>query len=618
MKIRLPHRWFAALLCCAACLPVHAQQPAATSAPGITLRARARLVVVDVSVTDSHHNPVHHLPKSDFALIEGKASQTITSFEEHAALSAAEAAKFEPLPALAPGIFTNYIPTPVNSAVNVLLLDALNTPLADQQYVRSQLLDYLKNARPGTSVAIFGLSTQLRMLQGFTSDPAVLKSIVLKQGGNASPMLQDAVGGGGMPDTITDTMADMGSLLPAEVIANMQTFENMQQSMQLQMRAKYTLDALNELARFLADIPGRKNLIWFSGSFPINILPDTSGTASDPFAAVASSEAEYRETTNLLARSQVAVFPIDARGLMVSPVFSAESTGSKYTRNPARIGQDESKFGAQLANEHSTMRRMAEDTGGAAYVNTNGLSQAVGKAIDAGSNYYTLAYTPTDTKWKGDFRKIQVKLAQGGYTLNYRRGYYADDPDSPTTALAAAPAANTDRSAVMRAIAHGVPGATEIIFKLRVLPASTSTEDTLAPGNTSGPAKPAGPFRRFLVDFAADARSFTFRQSADGVFHCSFEFLTVVYNRDGQPLVSLLNPVKATLTAARYAAVLRTGIPMHQEISVPGKDGYSIRILVHDLASTRIGATEIAVAAVKNLPPPPPPAASPATPPTAP
>ena len=48
---------------------------------------------------------------------------------------------------------------------------------------------------------------------------------------------------------------------------------------------------MNQLARGLQHLPGRKNLIWFSGSFPINILPD--GDLQNPFAVVANSKTNF-------------------------------------------------------------------------------------------------------------------------------------------------------------------------------------------------------------------------------------------------------------------------------------------------------------------------------------
>src|SRR6202034_4831827 len=104
------------------------------------------------------------------------------------------------------------------------------------------------------------------------------------------------------------------------------------QAYELEMRALYTLDCMNQLARYLAGIPGRKNLIWFSASFPIDLLP--TGDLPDPFAAMGDSEDEFRETVTLMARSHVAVFPVDARGLMVNPAMNAEVSGAKYSNTP--------------------------------------------------------------------------------------------------------------------------------------------------------------------------------------------------------------------------------------------------------------------------------------------
>ncbi len=290
----------------------------------------------------------------------------------------------------------------------------------------------------------------------------------------------------------------------AALIANLQQFEAQEQSFQLQLRAKYTLDALNQIARGLSGIPGRKNLIWFSGSFPINILPD--GDLQNPFAVVASAEEEFRETTNMLTASQVAVYPIDARGLMVSPNLNASNSGSKYARNPTTLGKDQSKFFQQTADEHSTMLQMAEQTGGRAFINTNDLTHAVAKSIETGSNFYTLAYSPTDTNWNGSFRKIQVKLQEQGYTLAYRRGYYADNPNAHPKkgAVAATTPANAPPpfDPMRAAMIHGGPDPTQILIKARVLPAASAPEDaTRHPQRTQpGPKdqRPLPPLRHRL------------------------------------------------------------------------------------------------------------------------
>ena len=278
-----------------------AKQPAPTSQQpsqsGVaTLHSGTQLVVVDVVVTDKNQKPVHGLKASDFTLTEENVPQVVKHFEEHTALTAADATRFPSLPKFPPGIFTNYTPQPVNGAVNLLLLDALNTPLKDQFYVRQQLLAYLNATPPGTRIAIFGLTSQLTILQGFTSDPAILKAVTSSKFGKNSPLLPDSVGGNGIQGTTADDMEDMGA--DANTVANLRQFDAQQQSFQLQVRVKYTLDAMNQLARYLSSIPGRKNLIWFSGSFPISVFPDATGNLPDPFAVVADYEKEFRDTVN--------------------------------------------------------------------------------------------------------------------------------------------------------------------------------------------------------------------------------------------------------------------------------------------------------------------------------
>src|SRR5882757_3518570 len=612
-----------------------AQQPApAAQRPpqsGVaTLRAGTQLVVVDVVVTDKNQRPIHGLTASDFTLTEENVPQVVKHFEEHTALTPADATKFPSMPKFPPGIFTNYTPQPVNGAVNLLLLDALNTPLKDQAYVRQQLLAYLNATPPGTRIAIFGLTTQLTILQGFTSDPEVLKTVASRKLGKSSPLLQDSVGGGGIQNSVADDMEDMGT--DATIVANLRQFDAQQQSFQLQLRAKYTLDAMSQLARYLSSIPGRKNLIWFSGSFPISILPDTTNTLPDPFAVVADSEKEFRDTVNLLARRQVAVYPIDARGLTIAPVFDA-STTRNYSRGPARMTQDLNKFSNDTAAEHATMSQMAEATGGRAFYNTNGLTQAVATAINDGSNFYTLTYTPSNPASDGKFRKIKVQLAQSGVNLAYRHGYYADDPHKTASPAAngqpqqtevadsaVTSAAPNPIQAMRVAMMRGSPTPTEIIMKVAVLPTgpSTQTEDTPAPNNILSD-KVHGPFRRYSVNYAIEPADITFIRAADGKIHAAFELVIFVFN----PAGVLVNRITTQLHIASPLDELKknvaNGIQYRQEISAPAKGEYFLRIAVHDLTRDRLGAIEVATSEVKNLQPPtaPPPPPTPSTSPAA-
>jgi len=583
-----------------------------------TLKTNTQLVIVDITVTDSHHQPIHNLKASDFVVLEDNVSQTIKAFEEHvsAKVPANEPAKPLQTPSLPPGVFTNFSPVPAKETLNVLLLDTLNTPLRDQVFVRTQIKQYLKNAPAGTRIAIFGLATRLYLLQGFTSNPDILRAAVDEKGSSkASPVLNDAVGGGNgavpLSQQYDEGFGGLNDLRVTAVVTELKQFEAEQQGYQLQFRARYTLDALNQLARYLGGLQGRKNLIWFSGSFPINILPD--GDLKNPFAIVASSEDEFRATVNLLARSQVAVYPVDARGLITSPTLNATnsintSLNGSYARNPANFGKDENKFYNQMADEHSTMLRMAEQTGGHAFINTNDLSRAVSDVVETGSNYYTIAYSPENTKWDGRYRKIQVRMPQQGFNLTYRRGYYADDPqvshrNSTSGVVSSQPVNSYDP--IRAAMMHGAPDPTQIIFQVRTVPASASTEDKLAPGTAAGPdsSKLKPPYRRYNIIFAADPRHIHFTQSAEGNYIGQIQFVTFIYDQDGQLITRAGNEVHTKLPPSEYATLFRGGLHFVQQISVPDKGSYYFRIGVHDMDGDHVGAVEFPVAAVRNLPP---------------
>jgi len=561
-----------------------------------TIQIGTKLVVVDVVVTDSHGNPVHGLKKTDFAVTEGGAAQTVGSFEEHVALDSAKlAATARLMPKLEPGVFSNYVPVQENSAVNILLLDSLNTPTNDQMFVRKQLLQYVNNVRPGVRIAIFGLGARLVMLQNFTSNPEILKRVISAKKSEASSMLNDPTGGIEQQESMADLLADQqgDSEVPEQMIQNVASFDAVVQSMQDSTRAKTTLDALNQLARYLGGIPGRKNLMWFSGSFPINILPDMD-SLGDAFAGMASAEEEFKDTVRMLGRAQVAVYPIDARGLMISPALTTAVPSNEAVR-PGGYLKANNKFSNETSSENNTMFRMADDTGGKAFVNNNGLAQAVESAIDAGSNYYTLTYTPTNTKWHGDYRAIRVKLegAHGGEKLFYRRGYYADEEKPRPVAPA--------RNPMLVAATHGAPAATQILFRTKITPVAGVAAATALKGNRPA-AGENGPWRQYLVQYQTESGNLVRTPMPDGTTAFKVNLAVAVYDMAGKMVNSVGNTMSSALTAEQIAGLRQHGLEYSQWISVPETGRYTLRIVVGDAVGDKVGSVELPVAAVKDLP----------------
>ncbi|MEO6982178.1 MAG: VWA domain-containing protein, partial [Edaphobacter sp.] len=294
------------------------------------------------------------------------------------------------------------------------------------------------------------------------------------------------------------------------------------------------------------------------------------------------------------------VYPVDARGLMTAPMFDASNSGSKY-KDPRAFAKDQAKFLQRTAEEHGTMQQMAQETGGHAFYNNNGLSQAVTRAVAEGSNYYTIAYAPANTRWNGAYRRIRIKLEQPNLTLTYRHGYYADNPEDHVKRSTPA-AATTLGPAIRSAMMRGAPDPTQILFKVSVAPLGTAVEDKLAPGNSAVP-KFKGPYLRYNVSYAANPRDVTFNLQPDGAYQGDMHFLIFVYDQDGELLSNVVNIVKANVSPASYAAALRTGLHFQQQVSVPVKGRYFLRIGIHDIPADRVGALEVPIAAVKSLAP---------------
>ncbi len=271
------------------------------------------------------------------------------------------------------------------------------------------------------------------------------------------------------------------------------------------------------------------------------------------------------------------------------------------------------------------MQEMADATGGRAFLNTNGLAQAVATAISEGSNFYTLTYTPSDLVRDGKFRKIKVQLAQKGLNLSYRHGYYADDPEKnppsqegkPAKAAGITDAAVTGEPTMFQtlraAISRGSPTPTEILLKVSVRPVGPpgQTEDNPAPGNVLD-GKIHGPFRRYSINYAVSPSDITFLRGSDGIVRAGFELATFVFNPDGVLLNMVNNPIHVAAPLDDIKKAAANGIQYHQEISVPAKGEFFLRIVVHDIPRNRFGAVELATSSVRNLPP-----LAPTTPPTA-
>jgi VWFA-related protein len=578
------------------------------SVPVTALRTQSNLVLVDVVVTD-HGKPVKGLDRSRFHVFDDGHEQKVSSFEESAPANPTPAVVRPP--ALPPDTYTNLPAYPDTGAVNVLLLDGLNTEATDKLYVRREMIRYLKTLPPGQEIAIFTLGAKLRLIQGFTADTGKLLAMLADKKTAAPESLRQSA------EQKTEDQTELDQLTDAEVspqdIADIQDFMNEAEEQQTQMRVDMTMEALQDMARYLSGIPGRKNLIWFSGSFPLQFFAIASGPLDQiRLNADGSVSEEVRDTSDLLAAERIAVYPVDARGVLGQSMFDATTQAQNYTRPTAvsSIGGGTSRFSqdTQLAalttdSEHSSMNVLAQETGGRAVYDSNGLKEALADALSDGSSFYSFSYVPPERK-NGQtgvmFHTVEVKVDGSKYQLAYRRGYYTEDPNKKPESEGKIP------DVMVKAAVEGTPPSTEIQFQARVLPEGEPGQMDAAPDDDVAGEKSksfAGGTRRYEVDLHVPLQALSLSEGNGGAVLAQLRSVLVAYSEDGQEVNSVGRAFHFDLPADQYRKLIATGgaISARLSLDLPVR-GIALRVVVYDPASAKTGSMEIPIPGAGDKP----------------
>jgi len=346
-------------LCAMVAVPLLSQT--ANQQPSI-FRADTHLVQVSVVVRDGRLNPLTDLTAADFQVFEDGKQQPIALF------SADSRASGTPATTVVPGtvIVSNQVPT--TGGVTVILFDRLNTAWSDQGQAKQNIVKFLSQVAPTERIGFYVLdSSSVSIVHDFTSDTRSLLRALGRVQGQISRETMIA-------EEKTPTIASGGGMsaaMDAQLDAALARMDEMIKADAVKNRADSTLSALEAVARHLAGIPGRKNLIWISSSFPLS-FNDGFGTRS--------MYTEVNIATRAIADANVSVYPVDARGLM--------NSSAVVTRKPTY---------ASLRNEmpaSDSMEMLAERTGGVAYTNRNDLGRAISRAVEDAKFTYTMATPP--------------------------------------------------------------------------------------------------------------------------------------------------------------------------------------------------------------------------------
>jgi len=569
------------------------QQPAPTEATQ-TLQVYSRETVVDVTVMNQKGESITGLTKSDFTILEDGKPQPIRGFTEY---GKAIPPVIKMPPQLPPNFYTNLQPAPTTSAVNIILLDALNTAAADQVFMKQETLRYLKSMPPGTRVAIMGLSSRLRLLQGFTSDPKILQAVVDSKQNRSMPS----------PFIETDTNDSLDAMMDAvddATAASLQEFENEQNAFQTDMRNRMTLEALDQIAAYMNGVKGRKNLIWFTAGMPLQMFPQ--GGVGD-MALMTDYSKDLRKTTDLLTQAQVAVYPVDARGLFNNPANSAANGAARGIASGKgnAMATSNAAFLQKTAGEQLGMQAVAEATGGVAYYNTNGLKEAVGKAIENGANYYTISYVPPNPAFDGAFHSISVKVNRPNVQVHYRDGYYADDvarnqmaPGLTLATTAPEPYGNNMAASMGR----GVPTSSQLLFTVGVLPADTMNAPDVKVLGTLDPKLQGKPLRRYTFKFSMPGAQVTVADAPEEKHKAALEFDVASYDVYGKLITSLSQSLKFQLTTEQYKQMQSRPIQVTSALDLPPGEQF-VRVGILDANSDKVGTVEIPLVVSKKSAP---------------
>jgi len=533
------------------------------------IRVNTRLVEVNVVVRNGH-GAVGGLNKSDFKVFDkGKERPialftAVTSDRAGAGAPAQKSATPEPLP---PGVFTNRPETPDANPIStaVLLVDVLNTELRDQQGARKQMLKYIASMDPSASprrVAIYVLTAGIRVLQDFTDDPAVLKRAVTKYQGEGSALLRGAT-----EQTPYSDDADMAT--DATIAGMRESFNEMHDFHQVD-RAQTTAKALEQIATHLARVPGRKTLIWLSGSFPFYLINDERHSSLASNREERTFNDEINQAVKALSAANIAIYPVDARGLIGMPAWDPanppdpievpkQGKTSRYEAFGKAGNGQLGTMSVDMPDGIETMKDLADGTGGRAFYNNNDLQSAIGKAMEDAQVSYMIGFYASDPPDEA-FHEIKVKVDRPGVEARYRSGYFSTAAKAP---------GEMDRMAIMRDATASALDATEI----GLLASIARVEE------------PAGALHVLLKmdlgDFALENRNGRWTGAADINF--------VGQAADGTAVALASKTITFDLTNEVYLARKRDGVFLEQTMAANPKVN-RVKVVVLDHQSGAVGS----------------------------
>ncbi len=564
----LKRRWIATLFLAAVCW--------ASEEPPI-FHVNTQLVEVDV-VVRGKGGPVTGLTKNDFTVLDNGKPQQISVFSVRSS-NGKDSAKLTPLPA---GVVSNRLTRSGDEPGNptVILWDALNTETADQAWVRNQVISYLRSSRPGDPIAVYILIRNLRIIQDFTDDSAPLILALSRTNSEQSadlsaPSLADLQSQVGL--ALMGSGAPPGSEAAAQFAATNAAMQQLNTYAQaaggemtdyaLRDQVYITQAALEAIAEHLSGLPGRKKLVWISGSFP-TIPPTQRSNIGLTTNEYLDFSPQIEHAVRALNGANVAVYPIDPRGIATGAVSA--STGPTQLAPggavpAAALTAGALSPGSLTAPGIDTMNLLAGGTGGQATYATNDASGAMKAVMEDGEVTYRLGFYPSDEKLDGSYHTISVKVARKGQGIGEvraRKGYFAID------------AKNSDnghwRDRLNETMMNPLE-ATQLGLRASAVPVAGS------PGE-------------YQMSLTLDLDGLHLERAADGKWVAAIALGTLF--GPSESTKGSLETIRISLTEAKLRAALQNGYELRRKVAAGILKG-ELHVVVEDAATGALGSVRV-------------------------
>jgi hypothetical protein len=267
---------------------------------------------------------------------------------------------------------------------------------------------------------------------------------------------------------------------------------------------------------------------------------------------------EFDETVRALSDANVAVYPVDARGLTTLAQFDAgQSSAQAGMSNGKNPRPPRPPSNAHEIADQGTMQELAQSTGGHAYYNTNDLTRAIHEAVEDSALTYTLGFYPDQEKQNRDFHKLKVEVDQPHISLHYRSGYLD---------LADAPKDDRTRSIQLHDALWSPLDATEIGLTVQL--------------------------GKSAIAISLDPKGIQLEPKADR--HSGrIDILTAQLSKDNSVLgTPTMQTVELNMLDATYQKFMSHGLNMSQALT-PLPNATSLRVIVRDYGSGMIGSVTI-------------------------